>query len=396
MVLLVLGAVLFVWVRGGEAVSVAPIPPALVVPPKSTRAGAPTAAPPQDWVDERSPALERRELDASGRPESADASELRDAATPADEDVVQQVGRVLKSNALAATRQVDRFCAEAKALKLKAPPERQRRRDAAVFLAGRVDWENGRVGLLHLSQPLVDRMQTPPKNWQRFTEADLVGLDFSWMRELLEYDSWSLSVSGPLNDSDSVDATSPLPNFVVLQHWAKLRLVKGRLEGDLVTAALEVRHLGDLCASTGTLLGQMIRAAMLGIERGVWESAGLTPPSDPPPSQADTNRFRQVALMNLHFLYPGVPTEVRRKALECSPMPCAMLFEAMTVSAALREVSPDAAPTLEWLSAQPTCDEGLARRLAAAPSSPTGVQLFLQSDLGLESMMRELLDGGTF
>lgn len=214
------------------------------------------------------------------------------------------------------------------------------------------------------------------------------------MRELLEYDSWSLTAAGPLKDVEVLGPESPLPNYITLQHWVKLRLVKGRHEGSLAQASLEVRHLGDLIASSGTLVGEMIRAGFFGIERGVWEDAGLTPP-EPLPTAGDIQGFRHAAFAGMYFLYPGVLRSVREKALKCIPTRCAALNEAIAAAAAMRHVAQGAQEQLDWLQAQEPCDPKLAERMARGPADAAGKLMdTFTANPGVEYHMAFLLDGG--
>jgi hypothetical protein len=309
---------------------------------------------------------------------------------------LDRIRAFLRANAAAAEKHVDRFCAEARRVSaLRGYGAAPRQRDAAVYLAGRSDWEGGRLGLLHLPATLVEHLGTPERNWRNFTPADYQGLDFAWMQELLPFDHWTLTAEGPLKNEDRLSyLDAPIPNFVTFQHWAKLRMVKGRNESDLATASREVRHLADLCASTGTLIGEMIRASMYGIERSIWESAGMAPP-DPPPSAEDVLRIRLSAFAAVYFLYPGVPRSVREKALACAPARCAALNEGLGAAASLREVEPAALDDLDWLLAQPGCERELAQRVARGPAAASSLaQAALGENAGVEHFMRLLTDGG--
>lgn len=322
----------------------------------------------------------------------ADAASLDSMADVLRADAVKAW---LRTNAAAAERYVDRYCAETKRLTPLAQPSRTR--DAATFMAGKSDWENGTIGLLHLPAALTERMANPPLNWRTFGPADYAGLDFTWMRELLAFDHWSLTADGPLKNVESMGWDSPLPNYVTLQSWVKLRLIKGRVENDLPRASLEVRHLADLCASSGTfLLGEMIRTAMYGIERRVWEDAGLSPP-EPLPTSDEVQRLRHASFAGMYFLMPGVPRSVREKALACTPARCATLTEGLIATAALRDLAPNAAEDLEWLQAQGPCDAVAAARFARGPAQP--LETLFESyagETGVEHAMLALLsvDGG--
>lgn len=60
-------------------------------------------------------------------------------------------------------------------------------------------------------------MDNPPRSWRNFTAADYAGLDFGWMKESLQ------SSDGPLKDNSLNYLDAPLPNYELLQRWAKLR-----------------------------------------------------------------------------------------------------------------------------------------------------------------------------
>jgi hypothetical protein len=226
------------------------------------------------------------------------------------------------------------------------------------------------LGLLHLPEALVTRMGTPPRNWLTFTEADWAGLDFGWLRELAAFDHWSLTGDGPVKNQDQTVAfEEPMPSFMMLMQWQKLRLMKGLRDGDLAQATVETRHLGRLIESTGTLLGLMILASMNGVELLVWQQAGLPVPPGAW-SDDERGRVRRLGLSSPFFLYPGVSEAVRAKALACAANRCSMLAEGIDGAAALREVTPQAGEDLQWLLGQHPCDEALARRQVAAQPLP--------------------------
>ncbi|MEW5741203.1 MAG: hypothetical protein AB1938_19930 [Myxococcota bacterium] len=330
-------------------------------------------------------------------PASLDGGEVSpDAGGAGAEEGKRRVHAWLEANAAAAEKYVDAFCAEARGLKqARAFSEPPRTRDAAVFMDGRADWEGGRVGLLHLPASLTDRMGNPPGAWRSLGPSAYQGLDFGWMRELLQYDHWSLLGAGPLRYREGQTFfEADLPNFVTLLHWVRLRLLKGLHEGDLPRASEEVRHLADLCASSGTLVGEMIRAGMYGIERETWTGAGLTP-VEPLPTAEEVQRFRFAGRAAPYFLFPGVRPEVRRKALECMPLRCAALNEAIGAAAALRGVTPSADEAIGWLSGQQPCEPALAAWLAKVPpSSVESLATNLTAEAGVEPFVRQLLDGG--
>lgn len=280
---------------------------------------------------------------------------------------LQHLDAFLSQNAAEAARVVDQYCADTKALRERAEfKPNARHHDAAVFMEGRADWENGRIGLLHLPEPLVARLKAP--GWQTAGPELYAGLDFSWMKQLGEFDHWSLSAQGPLRDGrPAVFVDAPLPSYVMLVHWARLRLLKGTHEGELEQATSEVLHLADLCASGGTLIGEMMRASSFhGLVRETWAQAGSAPPIAPF-SEAERGRVRAAAFAGTYLLYPGVPNEVRTRALACIPMRCAALQEALGVAASLRAVRPSSEADAKWLREQQPCDAASADLLLQAP-----------------------------
>ena len=340
-------------------------------------------------------ALAPRPRTAPGAANAADASRVDSGDEAASAKALEAVHSFLEKNAAFAAKTVDRYCSESKKLRaLEGFTPRPRSKDAAIFLAGRVDWENGRIGMMHLPASITQRMANPPMSWRNFTPADYAGLDFGWLSELLVFDHWSLTGDGPLKDLDSVSASeAPIPNYIDLQNWVKLRLIKGKNEGELAQASVEVRHLADLCASSGTMIGEMIRAAMYGIERGVWQAAGLTPPESLPTSD-DVQTIRHSARAGMYFLFPGVSREVKQKALKCIPARCAALTEAIGASASMR---PALANTddIDWLLAQEPCDLTLATSLSRGRPLPlTAVAEGFEGQLPLEQWMKALTDGG--
>ncbi len=295
----------------------------------------------------------------------------------------------LELNAAQAERWVERFCQQsAQVLKQPAFADAPRTRDAAVFLSGRVDWKSGHLpvpaGSLRLPTTLQDRIRRPG-GIKAIQPADYAGLDFGWMRELLEYDHWSLYGAGPLRDLDESAwnyTTWQFPNDRTLIDWARARLAKGVHEQQFEQAAAEVRHLGQLWGSTETMIGARVRSRLYQLER---EARALTPLALPPglPNDEEITLQRANVEAGRQFLLPGVPTAVRQRALACAPSPCVALTEATGITASLREVVPGAAAHLAWLEAQPGCESASRRRLAkTAPYSPRGLE---DVSLGLQT-----------
>ncbi|MCA2978105.1 MAG: hypothetical protein INH41_05255 [Myxococcaceae bacterium] len=322
-----------------------------------------------------------------------------DGAPPTQAGLEARVRAALAENARSAERHLERFCAESRRLRELAPFQRAPpKRDAALFLNGRVDWETtpsnpgGQVGTLHLPDALLARVK-PDDAWLTVGEAELAGLDFGWMGQLHEFDHWSLTAVGPLQDRDHSYVSAPLPNYLQLMPWAKLRLARGLADGDLERASRDVRQLGTLIATNGSLISEMIRNRLYALERTAWERAGR-PPAAGLPTKDELARYRAVARGAVKFLAPGVPAEVQKKALACAPARCTMVHEAVGVATALRAVSPDAEATAAWLRQESGCDAHLVTALEkAGPASPSELRALLDGDSPLDSLL-DALDGG--
>ncbi len=283
--------------------------------------------------------------DERGAAASADGGGLpgagEEAPSPATGDGGagrEALERWFARNAAAAEKNVDAFCDEAKQLKRPLPETDGRRaRDASSFLTVRIDWEDNvrPPGLLHLPEPLRARLKSYGPLWPTdIRDDDLVGLDFSWMSELQQYDYWNLLAEGPLRDSRDADFYSaPIPNFVELQAWTKLRLARAMRVGDFEAASADIHQLVALLHSTGLLIADMVTVALLNLERAGLEAAaaaGMSVPAGLSYGADDMGHARHVARAGMYFFLPGVSEKVMRKALECSPQwRCSALMEGL-------------------------------------------------------------------
>ena len=198
--------------------------------------------------------------------------------------------------------------------------------------------------------------------------------DLGCRQALLQFDHWSIATASPLRDVAAAKtyADAPIPNFVTLQSWVKLRLLKGLHEGDLPSASAEVRHLAELCGSTGTLVGDMIRLSMLGLERGFIEEHHLS--LQPALTVEQGQRLRSADFAARDFLIPGVPKDVREKALKCAPIKCTALMEALGATTMVSDIVPGTQEHVQWLLAQSPCDPALAGMMSKfRPLPPTEV-----------------------
>lgn len=259
-----------------------------------------------------------------------------------------QIAVFFRENAQLADKVVDRFCEQSKRLKeagLGPAPaaERPRQRDAASFLSVRVDWENASKarGLLHLPDAVHARLQEYGPAWPiRISDADLQGLDFSWLTQLDGFDHWTLLGDGPARDSaDPQFSTSPVPNLVGFQDWAKLRFAKALRDGDLPRASAELRHLVSLLQSTGMLIGEAVAVVLLKLERAAYDTARDRGVRDTvelhPFTREDLDDYRRSAFASSELLFPGVSPETMKKALGCAANPCMAIYEATGIHAEL-------------------------------------------------------------
>jgi len=133
-------------------------------------------------------------------------------------------------------------------------------RDASLVIAPRVGWividpktlESYRRALpedargLELDAGLVKKID---KDWLNVDPALWVGLDFTWMRRLADYDYWDLDRHN-LAPSPPGYLYGASPDLEKLSAWAKLRLARGLHDGDPATAIREVEQLARLCTTT--------------------------------------------------------------------------------------------------------------------------------------------------
>lgn len=292
----------------------------------------------------------------------------------------EEVTAFFARNAELAARHVERFCEESRRLPRRGLfPDSRRQRDAAAWLAPRIDWEGAPPvkGTLQPPSALAERVDSAGKAWlEALADADLSGLDFSWMRELRGYDSWNLAAAGPLKDHPPeklLDA--PLPLYAFFTRWIKLRFAQALRDGSLVDASLEARHLAELLHSQGVLIGEMFSVAVLRLEREAWAAAagrGLAPAGWTPPDAEELEGHRRLARISHHFFLPGVDPEVMRRARGCLPAPCSALTEAAFVHAAMGELAPTDTRGAFWPFVEELtgCDRGLLDLVRSSPTIP--------------------------
>jgi len=150
--------------------------------------------------------------------------------------------------------------------------------DAGPWLNPRMSWDGGASPAgseLTLPDGLADRLREWGDTWtEHAADIDWSSLDFAWMRAVADYGFWSILPGGPLEHLEHPRFGSmPLPSFIALQTWAKLRLLAARQKGDHGIASRELRQVAWLCHSTELLIGSMVAVAILGLERRAYVSA---------------------------------------------------------------------------------------------------------------------------
>lgn len=289
-------------------------------------------------------------------------------------------GEALDQNAANAAQYVDRLCEES--AKLREHPPMQTldgsEHDAAQFMADLIDYESPLdqpPGKLHLPAELAARLggvgpQGNQSDWGvRITSADLAALDFSWLTSLAQFDHWSVLAAGRLRDFPASDFFStPIPNYISLTQWVKLRFALARRRGDHAVAASEVRHLAALLLTQHLLIADMIAVAIYRTDdaaRHFAAAAGADVSGWPPVDLAGLDRFRQVDFASMYFTYPGVKPETLRKAVACVSTSCTSLLEGAGANRAFGAYGSDNLQLVLDLAAKQGCEPALIARAIA-------------------------------
>ena len=274
----------------------------------------------------------------------------------------------LQKNAAHAEAYIDKLCAESAKLREKGPmkPPQSRSADAAEYMAPLVDFEkpfDQPPGRLHLSEELRQHLTAGPgTDWgAKITDADLAALDFSWLTALARFDHWTVMSAGRLKAYTTDDFFSfPIPNYISLMQWAKLRYALARRRGDHASASAEVRHLADLIRSNNLLIAEAIAVALYRIDAGAREAAaGADIPDWPALDGSLLDTQRHVAFASMYFTYPGVKPETLRRAMQCVPMPCVALVEGVGANKAFGSYGGDNLAVVTELAASNGCEKAL-------------------------------------
>lgn len=266
-----------------------------------------------------------------------------DAGRITDPARLAEVEAWMKRNAAEAEQAVDRFCEDNDKLREKRLfPEMKGDRDAAAYMAPRIDWEGGvrPPGMLHLAEPLWQKIKAAGDDWPlKLSAQDSVGLDFDWFKELGHFDTWSVAEYGPLRDDPSTNFfETPIPNYMHLVGWVKLRLVRGMAANDGAGASAEVRQLAALISTSGLVIADAIAVHILKLDaraRAVASTRGVSVEGWPELDPDQALRFRRVVLSAPYLFAPGVSEDVIKKARRCLAQPCSALAEGLGIQLAL-------------------------------------------------------------
>ncbi len=149
-------------------------------------------------------------------------------------------------------------------------------------------------------EPDPDRVLAPEQ------VAALRAIDFGWMRRLGDYGHWSLLAGGPAGQMDPLSMASlPQPDYGVLRRWAKLRLYRGVVDGDVASAGREVLDLAWLCLSTESLVGALVGSSVASTAQRMDPSA--------PVREEDIARIKRVFWASPAFASWAAPGDARAR-----------------------------------------------------------------------------------
>lgn len=214
--------------------------------------------------------------------------------------------------------------------------------DAAPLLFAHVRWEaaaDAGVRTSELPDALIASLKQWGPDWPKYAgDAGVEQLDLQWMAQLSAYGYWDLEpVGGPLDAVPFAPLTEPIPYFIDVQNFAKVRLLQGLGSGDARVAAAEVRELARLSLTAEHLVAEMIGVALLGMERKAYDESvarGLPVDGWVPVAEADQRRLKRVlwaALAPFTLAATGPVTQG-----EVSSGRCSALKEGLTMAHFLR------------------------------------------------------------
>lgn len=137
-------------------------------------------------------------------------------------------------------------------------------KDAGPFLNQLVYFDGYGPSKINLPKDLERNLKD--KNWVAL-EPDFksLALDFTWMEKLHQYDFWAPDMNNPYFKAEDRPLLYglPMPGYMELTNWAKLRLIHGRKTQTMQKALSDVRHLARLIYTNDYLVSSMVAIALL-------------------------------------------------------------------------------------------------------------------------------------
>lgn len=237
------------------------------------------------------------------------------------------------------TANLEQFCEAHAALEAEPLFQRQgRTADAGPLLERWVPWADEVNGAADPASDSPLRLPLPHADARAELEDWLSSrperdLDFAWMKRLRTYDHWDLT-NHPAFSTETIDYVNVgAPDFILLQTWAKYRLLSALRHGDYLEASEDVRALARLAHSTGLLIGTAAASAILRLEHAA-HGAAVAPPGEwTPVSEPQLERLQAVAFGSVSFNSPFTPVGLSGRARACGVLTrCAGLVEAAAVA----------------------------------------------------------------
>ncbi|HYH98196.1 hypothetical protein [Hyalangium sp.] len=273
----------------------------------------------------------------------------------------------------AITENIDFFCEQQSVLAADAWFHEPRTEgDAGPLLNHWLAWESGQE--MPKDSPLVIPSQLPPRGvdlekW-RESDVDVSTLDFAWMERLHTYDRWDIMQNTPLEPKAPYNwAGDVLPDFVTLRAWASFRLLHGLKTGQPLPAARDVRQLAWLMYRTESLIGALLGAAVLQLEREAYDAMEGPPPEWKPMRREQIARLKALWMSAPVFSSVLAPVELAKKARSCDGAGvsrCIALAESAFLAKYFEPVARDG--YREWYA---VFQEELATRTCATSTAKT-------------------------
>lgn len=165
-----------------------------------------------------------------------------------------------------------------------------RKNDAGKFLNSRIAWikpaHSPYSSLVSKWPDIVPPTELDVKlngtwrnKWmEHANEVSFEKIDFSWMRNLNQYDHWDIFSHGPLSraiknqTADISPFSMPTPDGWALLFLAKLRLMKAVVDHKPLLALREVRQLAKLLLSQESYVEQIYATVLLELEMTAYET----------------------------------------------------------------------------------------------------------------------------